>query len=84
MSFSSGLMQVASEIFLPLEDASASITAYSNANEFSVIGGFDDGTFAPQGNLNYSSDISFDCHVQQQHLDHGMLVPALCLTSSSL
>ncbi|CAL8140273.1 unnamed protein product [Prunus armeniaca] len=73
MSFSSGLMQVASEIFLPLEDASASITAYSNANEFSVIGGFNDGTFAPQGNLNYSSDILFDCHVQQQHLDHGRL-----------
>lgn len=84
MSFSSGLMQVASEIFLPLEDASASITAYSNANEFSVIGGFDDGTFTPQGNLNYSSDILFDCHVQQQHLDHGMLLHALCLTSSSL
>ncbi|PQQ17108.1 histone acetyltransferase HAC12 [Prunus yedoensis var. nudiflora] len=73
MPFSSGLMQVASEIFLPLEDASASITAYSNANEFLLLEVLMMGHSLLKGNMNYSSDISIDCHVQQQHLDHGRL-----------
>lgn len=68
---SMGIRQVASEIVLPLENTS-SISAYSNPDHFSVIRGFDDGTFSHEAKLKYSSDVSFDCHVQQQHLDHGI------------
>ncbi|KAM1544873.1 hypothetical protein ACFX15_044618 [Malus domestica] len=57
MPYSLGLRQASSDTVLPLEDASTSSAAYSNAN---------------QENRNYISDISSDCQVQQQHLGHGM------------
>ncbi|KAL6139976.1 hypothetical protein ACLB2K_058277 [Fragaria x ananassa] len=61
---------VSSETVLPFE-SSSSVSAYSNADQISAVGSLDDGTFSHGGNLLYSSDVSFNCHVQQQHLDHG-------------
>ena len=55
MPFLTGLRQASSETVVPLDDASTSFAAYSNANQ-----------------VNYISDISSDCQVQQQHLGHGM------------
>lgn len=63
--------QVSSETVLPFE-SSSSVSAYSNADQISAVGSLDDGTFSHGGNLLYSSDVSFNCHVQQQHLDHSM------------